>query len=263
MKGSILSLSAGSSSVKFTLFNAADDLTATVRGKIEDLDSTSHMTARDPPGTVLAEMRLPPGFDLALHTLLEFADNHPGHDGLTAVGHRIVHDGADHTVLELIMPTLLTAMRALDPLHMPDNLAPKQAVAAARPALMQVACFNTAFHRTMPSVAKRFALPRRFRPWVCAVMVSTACPTSISPAVWRTSRRPWPTSGIVAHLQSARAVGRQEHRYDRTRASRDRYERGDGRDARRAEAPGPVRLTPSTNHVSRFRIVAASRSTNG
>jgi acetate kinase len=91
---------------------------------------------------------------------LDFADNHLSHDGLTAVGHRIVHGGADHTVPELIMPMLLTAMRAADPLHMPDNLAPKRAVAAARPALMQVACFNTAFHHTMPSVAKRFALPR-------------------------------------------------------------------------------------------------------
>jgi acetate kinase len=93
---------------------------------------------------------------------LDFIDNHLGRDGLTAVGHRIVHGGADHVVPELITPALLTALRALiplDPLHMPDNLAPISAVAAARPALRQVACFDTAFHHTMPSVAKRLALP--------------------------------------------------------------------------------------------------------
>jgi acetate kinase len=61
MKGSILSLNAGSSSVKFALFNAADNLAATVRGEIEDLDSTPRMTARDAGGTVLAERRLPSG----------------------------------------------------------------------------------------------------------------------------------------------------------------------------------------------------------
>jgi acetate kinase len=163
MKGSILSLNAGSSSVKFALFNATGHLTATVREEIEDLDSAPPMTARDGAGTVLAERRLASGFDLALHTLLDFADNHLGRDGLTAVGHRIVHGGADHTVPALITPALLTELRALiplDPLHMPDNLAPISAVAAARPALRQVACFDTAFHRTMPSVAKRLALPR-------------------------------------------------------------------------------------------------------
>jgi acetate kinase len=163
MKGSILSLNAGSSSLKFALFNAADPLTATVRGEIEDLNSTPHITARNAAGTVLAEKRLSPSSDLALHTLLDFTDDHLGRGGLTAVGRRIVNGGADHTVPELITPVLLTALKALtplDPLHMPDNLAPISAVAAARPALIQVACFDTAFYHTMPSVAKGFALPR-------------------------------------------------------------------------------------------------------
>jgi acetate kinase len=163
MKGSILSLNAGSSSVKFALFDAANHLAATVRGEIEDLDSTPHLTARDAAGKVLAEKRMPAeGFELALHTLLDFADAHLGHDGLTAVGHRVVHGGADHIAPELVTPALLTALEALtplDPLHMPDILAQLRAVTAARPALMQVACFDTAFHHTMPPVAERFALP--------------------------------------------------------------------------------------------------------
>lgn len=117
MKGSILSLNAGSSALKFALFNAVDHLTATVRGEIEDLDSTPHMTARDAGGTALAESRLPSGFDLALHTLLDFADNHLGRDVLKPVGHRVAFGGADHTVPELIAPAPLRALIPLDPSH--------------------------------------------------------------------------------------------------------------------------------------------------
>jgi acetate kinase len=116
---------------------------------------------------VLAERRWPAGaahpFAGALSTLLTFTDAHLGREGLRAVGHRVVHGGADHIVPELITPALLTALEALtplDPLHMPSNLAPMHAVAAARPALTQVACFDTAFHHTLPAVAARFALPR-------------------------------------------------------------------------------------------------------
>ena len=163
MKGSILSLNAGSSSIKFALFDTAKNLVPTLRGEIEDLNSEPHMMARDAAGNIMLEKRLPPGFDLALHSLLDFADAHLGCAGLAAVGHRVVHGGADHIAPEVITPVLLTALETLtplDPLHMPDNLAPMRAVAAARPRLIQVACFDTAFHHTMPAVATRFALPR-------------------------------------------------------------------------------------------------------
>jgi acetate kinase len=163
MKGSILSLNAGSSSIKFALFDTENNLKPTVRGEIEDLGSEPHLVARDEAGKVMIEKRLPAGFDRALHTLLDFADAHLGRDGLAAVGHRVVHGGADHIAPEVITPDLLTALQALtplDPLHMPDNLAPMRVVAAARPGLTQVACFDTAFHHTMPAVATRFALPR-------------------------------------------------------------------------------------------------------
>jgi acetate kinase len=95
--------------------------------------------------------------------LLNFTDAHLGRDGLAAVGHRVVHGGANHIAPEMITPALvalLETLTPLDPLHMPDNLAPMRAVTAARPQLAQVACFDTAFHHTMPPVAARFALPR-------------------------------------------------------------------------------------------------------
>jgi len=167
MVGSILTLNAGSSSLKFALFDTATGLKARVRGEIEDLDAAPHLLARDTDGSVLAERRWPKGttlpFAVALDTLLEFADAHLGRDGLAAVGHRVVHGGADHIAPEVVTPALLAALEALtplDPLHMPDNLAPMHAIAAARPSLKQVACFDTAFHHTLPPVAARFALPR-------------------------------------------------------------------------------------------------------
>ena len=168
--GSVLTLNAGSSSLKFALFPAlAEDATqpAPVRGEIEDLDGAPHFLARDASGAVLAEHRSPAGgadpFGAALEALLSFAGEHLGDAGLAAVGHRIVHGGADHIAPERITPALLTALQALtplDPLHMPANLAPIRAVAAARPSLPQVVCFDTAFHHTLPLVARTFALPR-------------------------------------------------------------------------------------------------------
>ena len=137
-----------------------------MRGEIEDLDAAPHLLTRGTDGSVLAERRWPAGtrlpFAVALDTLLEFADAHLGRDGLAAVGHRVVHGGA-HIAPEVVTPALLAALEALtplDPLHMPDNLAPMYAIAAARPSLKQVACFDTAFHHTLPPVAAQFALPR-------------------------------------------------------------------------------------------------------
>ena len=166
--GSILTLNAGSSSLKFALFDDVSDPIARVRGAIANLDSRSpHLLAHDAAGAVLAERRWPAGdghpFALALHALVQFTDAHLGASGLAAVGHRVVHGGADHIAPEPVTPALLAALKALtplDPLHMPDNLAPIQALAETRPDLAQVACFDTAFHHTLPPVARRFALPR-------------------------------------------------------------------------------------------------------
>ena len=166
MTASILTLNAGSSSLKFALFDAGS-LTATVRGGIENLGDAPHLRARDPAGAVLAEQDWPAGqadpYATALDALMAFAEAHLGGGGLGAVGHRIVHGGPGHGTPERVTPALLAALAALtplDPLHMAHNLAPMRAIADARPALPQVACFDTAFHHAMPSVAQRLALPR-------------------------------------------------------------------------------------------------------
>jgi acetate kinase len=165
--GSILTVNAGSSSLKFALFETNAALAPTARGEIENLQSAPHFVARDATGEVLAEQEWGAGqahsFAIVLDALLHFSETHLGGDGLAAVGHRIVHGGADHIAPARITAALLDQLQALtplDPLHMPHNLAPICAVAASRPNLAQIACFDTAFHHTLPPVARRFALPR-------------------------------------------------------------------------------------------------------
>ena len=168
MPGSILTLNAGSSSVKFALFDTAQNLISTARGEIEELQDAPHFYARDSAGALLAERHWPAGtalpFAAALDVLLEFATAHIGDGGLLAAGHRVVHGGAAHIAPERVTPALFDALEALtplDPLHMPGNLAPIHALSDARPALPQVVCFDTAFHHTLPPVAQRLALPRK------------------------------------------------------------------------------------------------------
>jgi acetate kinase len=167
MTGSILTLNAGSSSLKFALFNAVGEMQATVRGELEQKGDDAHFVARDASGHVLADKSWPldGGASLpnGLGRVLDFMEAHLGDTALIAVGHRVVHGGSHHTAPEAVTPALIAALEALtplDPLHMPANLAPMRSVAAARPSLKQVACFDTAFHHDMPSVASRFALPR-------------------------------------------------------------------------------------------------------
>ena len=166
-RGSLLTLNAGSSSLKFALYDATADAPATARGEIADLEAAPHLLARDAAGTILADRRWPAGlpdaFASVLDALLGFADSHLDRGGLAAVGHRIVHGGPHHAAPGLVTPALVADLRGLvplDPLHMPHNMAPIHAVAAARPGLSQIACFDTAFHHTLPREARWFGLPR-------------------------------------------------------------------------------------------------------
>ncbi|MDN3564138.1 acetate/propionate family kinase [Paeniroseomonas aquatica] len=163
-RGTILTLNAGSSSLRFALFEAGRAGRAIARGGVECLDTAPHLLAHDATGAVLAERRWPAAAPFAevLTTLLEVAEAHLGEDALEAVGHRIVHGGADHIAPALVTADLLALLETLmplDPLHMPHNLAPIHAIAAVRPSLPQVVCFDTGFHHTVPAVSQRFALP--------------------------------------------------------------------------------------------------------
>ncbi len=164
MNGSILTLNAGSSSLKFALFEDSESLTQTIRGEIENLDDAPHFRASGMDGKILAEHSCTTNsFADTLATLLTFFETHLESSSINAIGHRIVHGGANHIAPAIVTPELLASLDALtplDPLHMPPSLAPMHAIAATRPALPQVACFDTAFHHTLPPVARQFALPR-------------------------------------------------------------------------------------------------------
>jgi acetate kinase len=165
MTGSILTINAGSSSLKFALFHDDAQVAETTRGEIESLDTTPHFIARDAAGVTIAEQKFAPltSFEDVLAQLLDFAESHLDKAGLVAAGHRVVHGGTQHIAPALVTPALetdLAALTPLDPLHMPHNLAPMRAIAAIRPGLPQVACFDTAFHHSLPLVARNFALPR-------------------------------------------------------------------------------------------------------
>jgi acetate kinase len=165
LTGSILTINAGSSSLKFALFNDDEQRAETTRGEIENLDTAPISRARNAAGVTIAEQKFAHGtsFEAVLAHLLGFAEAHLDTGGLAAAGHRIVHGGSDHIVPELFTQALekkLTALTPLDPMHMPHNLAPMRTIAAIHPALPQVACFDTAFHHSLPIVARNFALPR-------------------------------------------------------------------------------------------------------
>ncbi|WP_374763441.1 acetate/propionate family kinase [Yunchengibacter salinarum] len=160
MSDAILTINAGSSSLKCRLVRAdapaenLGDLRVTGLGEAPVLSVAGKDTALDPNMDHRA----------ALHHVLQRVDVMPGLK-LTAVGHRIVHGGPDHVQPERITPALLDTLDRLTPLaplHMPHNLAPARALMADRPDLPQVACFDTAFHATMPALATHFALPEHF-----------------------------------------------------------------------------------------------------
>ena len=167
MQEAVLTNNAGSSSIKFALFEKP--LKPLARGQVEGIGTAPHLIARDAAGQALVDRRWPEGekrsHEELLGAVLDWVGAHLGEESLVAVGHRIVHGGTDHTRPELVTPELLEALERLvplAPLHQPHNLSPVRAVAALRPGLPQVACFDTAFHQTMAPVATRIALPREY-----------------------------------------------------------------------------------------------------
>jgi acetate kinase len=156
----ILVLNAGSSSLKFSLFEVAADLPLVWRGEIDGIGGHPHFVVRDTAGHVVEDSR--PTGDL-LATLLDWIDRHASGRTVVAAGHRVVHGGTRFSAPVLIGDGVLEALERLvplAPLHQPHNLDPIRRLSRARPDLPQVACFDTAFHRTQPAVAQAFALPR-------------------------------------------------------------------------------------------------------
>ena len=131
------------------------------------MTTRARFVARDASGAVIGthgwSERDQPDHAAATRHVLAFAREHSGGQTLVAVGHRVVHGGAKYArpvrVDEAVM-TELEALAPLAPLHQPHNLAPIRVLQAEAPGLAQVACFDTAFHRTQSKLATTFPLPR-------------------------------------------------------------------------------------------------------
>lgn len=163
MTGTILVLNVGSSSIKFASYPADRNADPVLAGAITGIGRSPNLAVKgrdagDAIGPLAASDTTP---DL-IARLVGWLESEGG-DSLVAAGHRVVHGGRDFSAPVIVNDGIMARLDRFVPLapnHQPHNLAGIRAVAAARPNLPQVACFDTAFHRTQPRLAQLYAIPR-------------------------------------------------------------------------------------------------------
>lgn len=169
--GGLLVLNAGSSSIKFSLYDASGNATLLrLRGRVDGLHWRPGFKVRDGDGATLDEHVWPEDahldHDAALDHILDWLTRHYGATlQIDAAAHRVVHGGARFTAAVRVDDEVLDALARLAPfapLHQPHNLAIIGALRRRWPQVPQVACFDTAFHRTQPPLAQRIALPDEY-----------------------------------------------------------------------------------------------------
>ena len=168
----ILVLNAGSSSVKFSTFATEPpgrDLVLRYRGAIDGIGSNPRFMVADAEGRRLVDQALAPrsvghsDHEDLLPVLHDWITGYADQLRIVAVGHRVVHGGEHFTAPVLLDDVILDQLEKLTPLaplHQPHNLAPIRVISRIAPDIPQVACFDTAFHRTQPPVSQLYALPR-------------------------------------------------------------------------------------------------------
>ena len=164
----ILVVNAGSSSVKFQVFAIGGDskeLRRLLKGQVDGIGTQPRLRAESPGEGRLVDQTYAPDRVNSVATALEIAGSWRRTTQKLdpiAVGHRVVHGGPDYGQPIIIDDDVLSRLARyapLAPLHQPNNLAPIHALRARSPDLPQVACFDTAFHRTHPAVADHYAIP--------------------------------------------------------------------------------------------------------
>jgi acetate kinase len=162
----VLTVNGGSSSIKFALYRVDAPTVPLLSGKIERIGLpkptlTVHDGAKKTSPRVIAT----PNHRAAGEFLIDWLDHHIGFANVAGVGHRVVHGGLKLSEAQRITPQLEAELRRIspyDPEHMPSGIQLMDVFRQHHPKLPQVACFDTAFHRHMPRVAKLLAIPRRF-----------------------------------------------------------------------------------------------------
>ena len=164
--GTVLALNAGSSSIRFSLHDRIEPLQRLLVGKVDRVGlSGTNLTFEDATGQP-HEGRTVDSTDYhsTVAFLLDWLETQSVFASAQAVGHRVVH-GMAHSKPEQVTPALLDELRRIapyDPEHLPLEIELIEAVHQRYPALPQVACFDTAFHHTMPRVASILPIPRRY-----------------------------------------------------------------------------------------------------
>src|SRR5215472_15467019 len=156
-------INAGSSSLKFSVYQ---DERRLLSGQVDGLGARPSASATGPDGEKISPPDLGPAPPATpsevLPMLLPWLRGQLGGKGISALGHRVVHGGLRHSRPARVTPELLAELEALvplAPLHEPHNLAPIRMAMQLNPELPQIACFDTAFHRTIPEIEQAFALP--------------------------------------------------------------------------------------------------------
>lgn len=171
MSDLVLVINAGSSSIKFSLFETAGaaDPQVLFKGQMEGLYVEPKFTAKDAADQKVADEVLPAdvpkNHDHALRHMLAWLEQRLGGREIKVVGHRVVHGGTQYSKPELVTPELIAGLEALiplAPLHEPHNIAPIKILQDILPNAAQVTCFDTAFHTTQPELNQLFALPYEF-----------------------------------------------------------------------------------------------------
>jgi acetate kinase len=163
---SVLTINGGSSSIKFALYQVGKLLERKLYGKIDRIGlSGTNFTFSNSDGKPQPSRKLAAAdHKSAANFLISWLEKQNCFDLIQAVGHRVVH-GMKHTEPEIVTPKLLAELHRIspyDPDHLPREIELIELFRQHHPKLLQVACFDTAFHQTMPRVAKLLPIPRRF-----------------------------------------------------------------------------------------------------
>ncbi|MGA9363222.1 MAG: acetate/propionate family kinase [Bacteroidota bacterium] len=163
----ILALNGGSSSIKFALFQLDHSLDRILGGSIDriGLPEATFSVKGSNQGDNFSRQVNAPNHTSAVDRLIEWLEERIGRGGLRAVGHRVVHGGQKYSKPQQINPEMIQELHQLssfDPEHLPGEIELINEVSHHYPDVPQVACFDTAFHRNMPRVARLLPLPRRY-----------------------------------------------------------------------------------------------------
>jgi acetate kinase len=162
----VLTINGGSSSIRFAVYEAGEALRLRLDGKIDRIGLRgTNLIVNAPVGKPQAPRRLAAAdHRTAVGFLLDWLEAQPVFASVKAVGHRVVH-GMKHSAPERVTPKLLAELHRITPYapdHLPREIGLIKAFLRRHPKLPQVACFDTAFHRSMPRVAKLLPIPRRY-----------------------------------------------------------------------------------------------------